>query len=243
VCSSYLAPVGCSTRRSGRSWSASPSCNRKRTSCPFVLSCDDRKTSWNTGVNYLTSSTPLWYAIPDLVASTLLTAKPPKVLTAIRLTAHAQLPGLRSWTMPGGRILDPRVEGPWPAVIEHRHRIRGDHSLSDDERRRIERLLKTIANASGYGIYAEYNRQDLLSKAKPDVTVYSYPDLPFAARVAGPEDPDTYSCPAAGGGHHRWGAAHASRRTPSPLVARTGSSARYADTAAACRASAAAVRC
>jgi hypothetical protein len=162
---------------------------------PVRAQYDERKPSWNIGVNYLTSTTPLWYTLPDLVAATLLAGKPPKIITAIRLTVHGQLPGLASWTMPGGRVLDPRLEGPWSAMIEHRHRIRHDHSLSVDERRRIDRFLKIIANAGAYGIYAEYNRQDLPTKRRPDVTVYSYPDQPFTARVTGPEDPGTYSCP------------------------------------------------
>jgi hypothetical protein len=156
---------------------------------------DDRKDSWNIGVNYLTSTTPLWYTLPDLVASTLLTGRAPKVITAIRLTAHGRLPGLRSWTMPGGRVLDPRVEAPWSAMIEHRHLIRHDDSLSVDELGRIGRFLKITANAGGYGIHAEYNRQDLPTKQRPDVTVYSHQDRPFTTRVTGPEDPGAYSCP------------------------------------------------
>lgn len=39
----------------------------------------------NIGVNPLTSRWPLWYTGPDLVASTLLTGKPPKILRGIRL--------------------------------------------------------------------------------------------------------------------------------------------------------------
>jgi hypothetical protein len=97
--------------------------------------------------------------------------------------------------MPGGRVLDPRMEAPWPAMIEYRHVVRGDTSLPVQERARIDRFLKTTASAGGYGIYAEYNRQDQPKGQRPEVTVYSYQDDPFTTRVTAPEDPGTFSCP------------------------------------------------
>ena len=68
---------------------------------PVRARYDDRKPSWNIGVNHLTSPTPLWYAIPDLIASTLLTGKPPKIIGRSGWSRTA------SWT-PSGR-------GPCPA--------------------------------------------------------------------------------------------------------------------------------
>jgi hypothetical protein len=156
---------------------------------------DKRKTNWNIGVNYFTGSTPLWYAIPDLVASTLLAGKPPKILRAVRLIAHGQLDTLQSWTMPGGRVLDPRVEAPWPAMIEHRQTVRHDPTLPIEERDRIQRFLKISACAGGYGIHVECNRRDLPTGRREGVTVCSYQDQSFTARVTGPEDPGRFFFP------------------------------------------------
>jgi hypothetical protein len=162
---------------------------------PVRARYDDRKDTWNIDVNHLTSPAPLWYAIPDLIASTLLTGKPPKILKAVRLVAHGQLDTLRPWVMPGGRVLDPRVDAPWPAMIEHRHAVRADPTLPAAERARIELFLKITANAGGYGIYVECNRQELPTGTRDDITVYSYEDEPFTARVSAPEDPGSFFCP------------------------------------------------
>jgi hypothetical protein len=162
---------------------------------PVRARYNHRKTGWNIGVNYFTSSTPLWYAIPDLVASTLLTGKPPKILNAVRLIAYGQLDTLRPWTMPGGRTLDPRMEAPWSAMIEHRQTVRHDPTFPAEERDRIQRFLKSTANAGGYGIHVECNRHDLPKGERAPVTVYSYEPQPFTSRVTAPEDPGRFLFP------------------------------------------------
>lgn len=161
---------------------------------PVRAPYNEYKDGLNIGINYLTSSTPLWYPLADVAASTLLTGRPPKVLRAIRLTHRGQLSGMAPWTMPGGHVLDPTSEAPWPAMIEHRQRTRRDETLPPEVRDRISLFLKVTANAGGYGIYAEYNRQDQPKDARCEVDVYSYAD-PFTAHVTGPENPGTFSCP------------------------------------------------
>lgn len=161
---------------------------------PVRAPYDEHRDALNIGVNYLTSATPLWYTLPDLVASTLLTGKAPKVLRALRLTHSGRLSGLTPWVMPGGHLLDPAREAPWPAMIEHRQRTRRDQSLAPELRDRIGLFLKITANAGGYGIYAEYNRQDQPKGARVQVDVYSHAE-PFATSVAAPEEPGRFSCP------------------------------------------------
>ena len=53
-------------------------------------------SGWQIGVNPLHSARPLWYALPDLVASTLLTGRPPRVLDAFRLVPNGRLGSLAS---------------------------------------------------------------------------------------------------------------------------------------------------
>ena len=43
----------------------------------------------NVGVNYLSSGEPIWYALPDLIASKLLTGKSPRILEAFRVVPWA----------------------------------------------------------------------------------------------------------------------------------------------------------
>ena len=52
----------------------------------------------NIGVNYLSSETPIWYAGPDVVASTILAGKPPKILKALQMFPHGRQSGLNQQT-------------------------------------------------------------------------------------------------------------------------------------------------
>jgi len=47
------------------------------------------KQAYNIGINYLTSKRPLWYALPDVIASKLLTGKTPKILRVTSLFLKA----------------------------------------------------------------------------------------------------------------------------------------------------------
>ena len=81
-------------------------------------------------------------------------------------------------------------------MIEHRHSpCAPTRRFAAEERHRIQLFLKITANAGGYGIYAECNRQDLPKGQRADVTVYSYEDEPFTTRVTAPEDPGRFFCP------------------------------------------------
>lgn len=107
----------------------------------------------NIGVNYLTSDRPIWIAGPDIIGSTILTGRPPKIRRALALRAH----GLRSGLKPiefGSRItIDPASENFFRRVIELRKSL-DRWGLEPKERKRLDRALKIIAN-SAYGIFAE----------------------------------------------------------------------------------------
>lgn len=107
----------------------------------------------NVGVNILTSNKPIWYALPDLAASTLLRGKPPKILRAFRVVPEGQQAGLRSTTL-GGNKFNPRTGDFYKMVIETRERVRRDRGLPDSEREALGYFLKIMANA-GYGIFIE----------------------------------------------------------------------------------------
>lgn len=115
--------------------------------------------STNIGVNYLTAPEPRWYAIPDLVASRLLTGKAPRVLRAYRFRSAGQSPSLRPVSLLG-RIPASPEEDFFKYAVEERQRVKqSDPKLAE--------LLKTMANSGSYGIFAQINKKKL---AKPTVT-------------------------------------------------------------------------
>jgi hypothetical protein len=87
---------------------------------PFRSCFDDVGDDLNIGVNYLTSRKSLYYAGPDLVASTLLTGRPPKLERAIRLVPVGKQEGPRPIQIRGAVIIDPSRQDFFRAVVEER---------------------------------------------------------------------------------------------------------------------------
>jgi hypothetical protein len=112
------------------------------------------------GVNDLEHAIePLWYAGPDVAASTILAGKAPHIRQALVFEFGRRLAGLRSLTLPDGTVLDPGIADPNQRLIEARKRLERRSDLSDSQRRRCDRFLKVVAN-SLYGVSAEMNRQE-----------------------------------------------------------------------------------
>jgi hypothetical protein len=162
---------------------------------PVRAKYDPHSPSWGISINPLTSDRPLWYALPDLVAGTLLTGKPPTILRAIRLRPAGTVAGLSPLTLPGGRLVDPRTEEPFQVMTEQRQLIRHNPALDPEEQDRVQLFLKITANAGAYGIWAEYNRQDLPAGDTSLVTVHGCHDDPFTDRVSAPEEPGRFCYP------------------------------------------------
>jgi hypothetical protein len=162
---------------------------------PVRAKYDPHSPSWGIGINPLTSDQPLWYALPDLVASTLLTGKPPTILQAVRLRPVGTVAGLTPLRLPGGRLVDPRTQDPFQVMTEQRQLVRQDPALDPEERDRVQLFLKITANAGAYGIWAEYNRQDLPAGETTLVTVHGLHDQPFTDRVSAPEGPGRFCYP------------------------------------------------
>lgn len=154
-------------------------------------------SQWQIGVNPLFLDDPLWYTIPDTVASTLLTGRPPQVLRAIRFVPRGMNPDLKSVLLRGAVTIDPRVHDFFKVVIEERMRVVARPDFSDEERDRIVRFLKVLANSTSYGIFVEMRRHELPPGKKGRVTVYGL-DEHFTAAVTGPEEPGEFTFPPLG---------------------------------------------
>ena len=153
---------------------------------------------WQVAVNHLYAKNndpddALWFSLPDVVASVLLTDKVPKIVDAFRIAPHGTLRGLRPIKLRGEVCVDPRKKDFFRIVIEERKRLSSRTHLSEGEKKRLDKALKVLANATSYGIYAEMNRQE--SDQKVTVTCHGIDEEPYRCRVAHPDVPGEYCFP------------------------------------------------
>lgn len=142
------------------------------------------------GVNPFYSDSKYWYTIADLVASTLKTGKPPKVVSALKLKCHGEIEDLNEIDLAGETRIDPRNQNLFQRVIEERKRL-GRRGLPPNEVERLDRFLKCFANSGGFGIFGELNPQTLPSGVTERVEVHAS-GRSWNANVERPEEPGTY---------------------------------------------------
>jgi hypothetical protein len=151
---------------------------------------------WQVALNYLTAGSDdsrdaLWYSLPDVVASVLLTKRISRIVDAFRIRPHGVFEKVKRRIQLRGAIrIDPQKEDFFKVIIEQRQRLRSRTDLSDIERDRLNKALKVLANATSYGIYAQMDRHE--SEKKEKVTCYGIDPTPFSCRVIHPEEPGEY---------------------------------------------------
>jgi hypothetical protein len=153
---------------------------------------------WQVAVNHLyaQSDSPndaLWFSLPDVVASKLLYGRVPQIVDAFRIEARGTLDGLQPTRLRGAVEVDPRARDFFRVVIEERRRLSQRTDLSEIERKRLDKALKVLANATSYGIYAEMIREE--SDKKVHVTCHGIDAEPYPCRVAHPEKTGEYCFP------------------------------------------------
>jgi hypothetical protein len=148
---------------------------------------------WQIGNNPLTSDTPLWYTLADVVAAALRSPTPPEVIRAVQLVPVGEQDGLRPVRLGGGVEIDPARADFFATVIEQRKLIQRNTNLPQGERERLSAFLKVLANSGCYGIFAEINSTDLGARSEP-VTIHGLFD-PFTQRMRTVEAPGSYSFP------------------------------------------------
>jgi len=153
---------------------------------------------WQVAVNYLyakgnDASQALWFSLPDVVASVVLTGHIPKIVDGFRIRAEGKLKELRPVKLRSAVEVDPAQRNFFKVVIEERKRLATRTDLSKIEHERLDKALKVLANATSYGIYAEMNR--LESDRKTTVKCHGRDATPFTCRVAHPDEPGAYCFP------------------------------------------------
>jgi len=122
---------------------------------------DDGVTK-NIGVNYFTSSEPIWLSGPDVIASKLLSGKVPRIEKAIRLVPHGRQKGLRATNLRGMVEVDPRKHDLFRVMVEQKQ----VHKTSDEA---LSYFLKICANSTSYGMFFELTPQKQSSPVKVKV--------------------------------------------------------------------------
>ncbi|MFW5852453.1 MAG: hypothetical protein ACOCUR_00310 [Nanoarchaeota archaeon] len=119
----------------------------------------------NIGVNYLSSESGLYYALPDVILSKMLTGKTPNILEAITFRPEGIQENLKKTKILGMKI-DPTKDNFIQRLIEERQRVKKDrdtHRKDSKEYKFLDsrqRALKILANSATYGIFVEMNRQE-----------------------------------------------------------------------------------
>jgi len=153
---------------------------------------------WQVGVNHVhaeggNSDHALWFTLPDVIVSVLLTGKIPNIVGAFQLEAHGILPDLKPIKLRNAVDVDPRIQDFFKVVIEERKRLATRTDLSEIEKDRLDLALKVLANAASYGIYAEMIRQESDNKVK--VRCYGIDEESFICNAQHPEVPGEYCFP------------------------------------------------
>jgi hypothetical protein len=153
---------------------------------------------WQVAINHLYAgeaeqNQALWFSLPDVAASVLLTGRIPTIVDAFRLVPKGRLNGLTPTKLRGMIDVDPAKEDSFRVVIQERIGLDKRTDLSRVEQSRLKKALKVLANAASYGIYAEMHR--LESNQKVELTGHGIDATPFKCRVAHPDEPGEYCFP------------------------------------------------
>jgi hypothetical protein len=151
-----------------------------------VRSKYDGKT-YNIGINYLTSiDEPIWYTLPDILASKILTGKNPHILRAITFKPKGMQEGLNELEILPG-IKCPPDKDFIQMLIEQRDsykKERDKYKKGSSEYRHydiLQLILKIIANATSYGIFIEVNTSD--SKEREVEAYWTERSMPIVTKM------------------------------------------------------------
>ena len=153
---------------------------------------------WQVAVNHLFAtdhpgSEGLWFSLPDVAVSVLLTGKVPRIVDAFKLVPVGKVSGLRPVRLGGEVSVNPLTQDLFRTVIEQRKSKskKGHTSLEDADR--LDKALKVLANATSYGIYAEMNRQETEQRVR--VQCQGIDPEPYECSVIHPERPGEFCFP------------------------------------------------
>ena len=112
----------------------------------------DESQEWQVAINHVTGDPrdELWYALPDVIASVILTGRVPTLVDAFRIEPQGVLTTLMPTKLRGIIPVDPRREDFFKVVIEQRQVMKRSTLIDDTARRRLDKALKVLANSTSY---------------------------------------------------------------------------------------------
>ena len=146
---------------------------------------------WQVALNHLykpdySPTEGLWYSLPDVAASVLLTGKIPEIVDAFRIAPVGKLSDLQTSRLGGEVAVNPRTQDIFRTIIEQRKSLTKRKDLSENDVNRLDKSLKVLANATSYGIFAEMNRQE--SDKKVRIKCHGLDSEPYECSVIHPEN-------------------------------------------------------
>ena len=154
------------------------------------------QAGYTIGVNPLHATERVetgWYTLADCLAAKIATGRAPTVRRALRFVPKGRQRSLRPVDLRGQVTVDPRTEDFFREVVRARGRVTADTSLPKAERDALSLFLKTVANATSYGVFVELNRKD---GEEAEVAVFSSEE--FTTEVEAPEEPGSVYFPPLG---------------------------------------------
>jgi hypothetical protein len=150
---------------------------------------------WQVGTNYVYAKREdaVWFSIPDVVASALLTGRVPEIIDTFLIEACGTLPTLRPTRLRGIVEIDPEREDFFRVIVEERLSLSSRRGLSEIEHKRLEKALKVLASATSYGIWAQMDRRE--DDEKLEITCHGIDPEPFSCKVANPDVPGEFCFP------------------------------------------------
>jgi hypothetical protein len=151
------------------------------------------------GLNVLSADSPLWFTLADVLASKLLTGKPPEILEAFHFEPLEPQKGLKRISVTGNPAyrVDPYRDDLFKRVIELRTSVKQELKSAGarmkDPLKAEEQALKILANSTSYGIFVEMIVRDL-TKAE-DRLCYGPSGSAFSVHTAKEEEPGRYFHP------------------------------------------------
>lgn len=121
--------------------------------------------TFNIGINHLTSNDSMYYFLPDILASKLLTSKSPKIKRAIRFIPKGIQENLKESEVYGVHV-NPKEDNLIKVLVERRQEIKGEMKKVSKESHEYDvldaqqRALKILNNSTTYGIYIEMHPKD-----------------------------------------------------------------------------------
>jgi hypothetical protein len=153
---------------------------------------------WQVALNYLYApdrdpSKGLWFSLPDVAASVLLTGRIPMIVDAFALDPVGKLPAVGPARLGGEVEVNPLTQDLFKTMIEQRKSLAKRKEFSEEDVNRLDKALKVLANATSYGIFAEMNRQEYEKKMK--VQCHGLDPELYECTVIHPEQPGEFCFP------------------------------------------------